>query len=154
MQTWQSMPAVHSWPSKIGDKVSVDVQLQQAIAASLSDFCFPAGSAEISADLQEQQKRELAFYHQKQSDSQQGPTASFLFAPISHQPPDAQTPMTGRDLCGTAELEKKLHQWEQAGAQSRRRAEGSDASTTSAEPSLSTQEPSGVATSCGQPLWS
>ena len=131
----------------------MNLQLKQAIAASLLDFCCPNGDVEISADLRAQQLKELEYYQQRQFSSWQAPDSIISFAPKTEPQLPSQLQIICQEPTGP-EVAKKLHQEDEA-ATPHEKEEGSQASTTSAEPSLSAPELSGIAlapSACSQLL--
>ena len=123
------------------DVVMMYLQLQQAIEASLLDFCCTGG--DMPAELQDQQIKEYQYYQHRQMQLQQASHPSMQLAPkLEAQPQPSSQPHARYNQNESADLAQKL-QMSQAAAHLGK-GESSDASTTSAEPSLSSQEPSGI----------
>ena len=120
----------------------VYLQLQQAIAASLLDVYCPNEDVQVSVDLQAQQLKEFEYYQQRQWDSQQVPDTIFASVPKAELQLDSQIKIHCQEFMGS-DCATKLQHGEQA-ATPPENEEGSQASTTSAEPSLSAQDTSGA----------
>lgn len=118
------------------------LQLQQAIAASLLDICCPDGDVKSSVELQAQQLQELEYYQQRENSS------GLRAHPNNHSVPKVEPQLGSQIQIDCQELmgldfAKKLKPRKRA-ASPHETEEGSQASTTSAEPSLSAHETSGI----------
>lgn len=131
------------------------MQLQQAIAASLLDICHADQDIQMRPELQAQQLQQFEYYHKKHLRSWQAPDSSLPSAPKDEQHIHSQLGINSQECIGPG-IAKKLQQLDATATPSEKE-EGSQASTTSAEPSLSAQEPSGTSFSlcvaCSQSLY-
>lgn len=128
------------------------LQLQQAIAASLLDLCYPDGDVKSSVELQAQQLQELEYYQQREHSSGLRAHPNITSVPKVEPQLDSQLQIDCQELMGL-DFAKKLTPRKRA-ATPLEKEEGSQASTTSAEPSLSAHETSGITLAlkaCSQP---
>ena len=128
------------------------LQLQQAIAASLLDLCCPDGDVKHSVELQAQQLQELKYYQQREHSSGLRAHLNMNSVPKVEPQLGSQVQIDCQELMGL-DFPNKLRPRKRA-ASPLEKEEGSQASTTSAEPSLSAHETSGItlaSNACSQP---
>lgn len=125
------------------------MQMQQAIAASLLDICYPDEDVQIPPDLQAQQLQEFEYYHKKRLSSWQAPDSSLPSAPKNPQHIHPQLRINSQECAGPGDA-KKMQEMDETATPSEKE-EGSQASTT-----LSAQEPSGtpfiLCIACSKPV--
>lgn len=118
------------------------LQLQQAIAASLLDVCYSDGDVKSTVELQAQQLQQLEYYQQRQNRLELRAHPNIKSVPKVEPQLGSQIQIDCQELMGP-EFAKKLRPRKRA-ATPHETEEGSQASTTSAEPSLSAHETSGI----------